>query len=124
MMNPIYRIWWRLLMDLRPITRYSAERLPPSRPGRCPFPHASPTSLSATSSRSLVSVYGVGGVGVARIVPVGLRSVGDRGGVGSSWCSSSLVLDRLHAVLVWLVGWREAWRIRRRWPSDWAVRCR
>jgi len=21
----------------------------------------------------------------------------------------------------WLIGWREAWRIRRRWPNDWAI---
>ncbi len=31
-MNPLYRVWWRLLMDLRPTVRYLAERLPKLAP--------------------------------------------------------------------------------------------
>ena len=31
-MNPIYRGWWRLLMDLRPMVRYLAERFPKLAP--------------------------------------------------------------------------------------------
>ena len=27
-MNPIYRAWWRALMDLRPLVRFGAERFP------------------------------------------------------------------------------------------------
>ena len=31
-MNPIYRAWWRMLMDLRPLVRFSAERFPKLAP--------------------------------------------------------------------------------------------
>ena len=27
-MNPLYRLWWQFLMELQPLLRYGAERLP------------------------------------------------------------------------------------------------
>ena len=32
LMNPLYRVWWRFLMDLRPMVRFAAERLPKLAP--------------------------------------------------------------------------------------------
>jgi hypothetical protein len=31
-MNPLYRVWWRFMMDLRPMVRFTAERLPKLAP--------------------------------------------------------------------------------------------
>ncbi|MEM9655618.1 MAG: hypothetical protein AAGA65_26265 [Actinomycetota bacterium] len=31
-MNPLYRAWWRMLMDLRPLVRFLAERFPKLAP--------------------------------------------------------------------------------------------
>ena len=50
-MNPLYRVWWRFLMDLRPLVRFLAERLPKLAPWARPAPRRSSTGSSATRSR-------------------------------------------------------------------------
>ena len=106
-------------MDLRPLVRYLADR----------FPHlAAPTvrlrSLAhfvvGSPAQVLVSVY-------ATAVWSLVGSF--RWGFGA-WLTAAVAVELVfqfvrarggHPVLVWLVGWREAWRVRRRWPADWAI---
>ncbi len=118
-MNPIYRIWWRLLMDLRPLARYSAER----------FPHlASPAVRLRTVAHFMVGSPWHPVISVYGLVLWNLFGSFVWGFI--AWASSAVAVELVfqvvrarggHAVLVWLVGWREAWRVRRRWPADWAM---
>ncbi len=118
-MNVIYRIWWRLLMDLRPVVRYSAER----------FPHLAPLAvrlrtLAHVAAGNPLLVF-AGGYGW--LVAVELESW--KWGVAVALALAVLVelafqLARARGgpvALVWLMAWREAWRVRRRWPADWAA---
>ena len=118
-MNLVYRIWWRLLMDLRPAVRYGAER----------FPHLAPVAVRARTMahfvvgspiQLLVSVYGLTVWTLAESFRWGM----------AAWLTAAVAVELAfqfgrarggHQVLVWLVGWREAWRVRRRWPSDWSI---
>ena len=118
-MNPLYRIWWRLLMDLRPITRYTAERLPRFAPAAV---RLRTLAHFATGNvlQVLVSVYGLA---------VWTATNSFRWGF-IAWATAAISVELVfqftrarsnHPVLVRLVGWREAWRIRRRWPADWSI---
>ena len=118
-MNGLYRIWWRVLMDLRPIVRYGAER----------FPHLAPIAVRVRTLAHLavgnivhvvVSAYGLTVSSLASSFSWGFVA----------WATASVAVEFVfqfvrgrgaHPMLVWLVGWREAWRVRRRWPSDWAI---
>ena len=117
-MNSLYRIWWRCLMDLRPMTRYLAER----------FPHTAAPVLRMRTVAHLVvgnllqvlaSSYGI----------VVWTMAGFWWGF-TAWLTAAVAVESVFQVirerggplvLVWLVGWREAWRVRRRWPADWAI---
>ena len=118
-MNPLYRMWWRFLMDLRPLTRYLAER----------FPHL---AAPAVRTRTVVHLL-VGNVVQVLVSLYGLTVWALIDGLWwgfASWLSAAIAVEMVHHVvrdrgahrlLVALVGWREAWRVRRRWPSDWAI---
>lgn len=118
-MNPVYRVWWRALMDLRHVVRFLAER----------FPHLAGPAVRIRSLLHLV-VGNIAQVTTAGIVallwslpwPLWVEVLI----VGLWW----LLLEAVHHLvmtrsaspaLVWLAGWREAWRVRRRWPADWAA---
>ena len=118
-MNPLYRMWWRFLMDLRPVTRFVAERLP---------------HLAAPSVRSRTVLHLIVGNVVQTFVAiygfVVWSLTGQFGWGFVAWLTAAVAVETVlqvvrergaHPVLLWLVGWREAWRVRRRWPSDWAI---
>ncbi len=118
-MNPIYRIWWRLLMDLRPLARYGAERLPRFAPAAVRLRTLAHFAVGNVL-QVLVSVYGL-------VVWSGTDSFGWG---FTAWVTAAVSVELVfqfvrarstHPVLIRLVGWREAWRIRRRWPADWAI---
>lgn len=115
-MNMAHRMWWRALMDLRPIIRFLAERFPKLAPvavrlrtlAHVTVGNPVQTILLAIALRlwaeHLVSFRVVGGV--AALLFVSLEIWHRRGfetGAGG-----------------WSVGWRESWRLRRRWPAGWA----
>ena len=102
-------------MDLRPLVRYLAERLPKVAP-------------SAVRFRILLHLV-VGNPLQALVVLAGLH-VWWSHDISFRWVLAMVaalwLLLELHHRLTFtsgglLVGWREAWRIRRRWPSDWAA---
>ncbi len=118
-MNPIRLIWWRFLMDLRPLTRFGAER----------FPHLSPAMIRFRAVAHLVIgnplnvlavaygwiIWSFGGSGQLALIAVV---------AGVALVEASFQVTRLIGswrFAFWLLGWREAWRVRRRWPADWAI---
>ncbi len=118
-MNPLYRIWWRTLMDLRPVIRYLAER----------FPRFAPFAVRSRT---------VAHVAVGNVVQVffglyclAVWALADSFAWGLMASSTAAVATELvfqfgraretNRMLVWLIGWREAWRVRRRWPADWSI---
>ncbi len=117
-MSTIYRIWWRCLMDLRPLVRYLAER----------FPH-----LAAPAVRTRTVAHFIVGNPLQAMASIYGLVVWSTAGFGwgfVAWLTAAVAIEAVlqvvrarggHAVLVWIVGWREAWRVRRRWPSDWAA---
>lgn len=113
-MNGIYRVWWRLLMDLRPLVRYMAER----------FPRVAPWCVRLRIvlhwfvGNPIQTLAVVNGFVVWRTVEVGWRwpflAVAAVFGLMEVYHRLGFASGGV------LVGWREAWRIHRRWPSDWA----
>ena len=114
-MNPIYRMWWRLLLDLRPLVRFFAER----------FPKLAPWFVRA---RTLLH-WLVGNPIQTMVAGVAVMLWWDLH-LPARWLLGGLLA--VHVVVIvycrvtftrgsWLGAWREAWRIRRRWPSDWAA---
>ena len=117
-MNLLYRIWWRCLMDLRPVARYSAER----------FPHAAAPALRMRAVAHLV--VGNPLQALASSYGVGVWAIAGFWWGFVAWLTAAIAVELVFqvirerggpAALVWLVGWREAWRVRRRWPADWAI---
>ena len=118
-MNVVYRIWWRLLMDLRPVVRYGAER----------FPHLAPVAVRLRSIAHFVVGSPVQWLVSAYALTVWTVADSFRWGF-VAWLTAAIAVELVfqfvrgrggHWLLVWLVGWREAWRVRRRWPADWAI---
>ena len=118
-MNSLYRIWWRLLMDLRPLVRYLAER----------FPHlAAPAVRLRTLGHFIIGSPAQLSVSIYSCI---VWAVADSFAWGFvAWLTTAVAVELMfqfvrarggHPLLVWLVGWREAWRVRRRWPADWAI---
>ena len=114
-MNPLYRVWWRFLMDLRPLVRFAAER----------FPKLAPWAVRARSvahwlvGNPIQTLAAVDGLLVWRYFDVPLRWVLVAFGV------VCVFVEVAHRVCFrsgcWFVAWRETWRLRRRWPGDWAT---
>lgn len=117
-MNVVRLGWWRLLMDLRPMIRFLAERFP-----RWASPAVRTRTLMHLAVGNLlhlaVSVYGI----------IIWSAAGFWWGF-AAWATAATAIEvalqvvrsrRGPAMLVWLAGWREAWRVRRRWPADWAI---
>ncbi len=114
-MNSLRMAWWRFLLDLRPMLRYFAERFPTVAPWWVRVrtvshwfvgnPLQTLTSIVGALAWSESLLPGRWFLGVVAAVHVAVaiycRVAFDRGS--------------------WLIGWREAWRIRRRWPADWAA---
>ncbi len=113
-MNPLYRGWWRALMDLRPLVRFLAER----------FPKVAPWAV-----RARVAAHIAVGNPIQSLLAVELLILWRLLGWPLLWltvvfASVCLVLEVVHRLGYrsggrW-VGWREAWRFRRRWPAEWA----
>ena len=113
-MNPLYRIWWRTLMDLRPITRFLAERFPWSR-----SPAVRLRSLAHLLVGNPLQTLAL----TAAIVAWWTGGLSFRVAAGLS-LASVLLYETWHRLAYadggWLVGWREGWRVRRLIPSVWA----
>ncbi len=114
-MNPVYRAWWRLLMDLRHLPRFFAER----------FPKVAPWAVRL---RSLL--HWLVGNPIQSLVAVAGLYVWRLGALPGRWFMGLVLVVHLVVELYchlcfdrggWLIGWRAAWRIRRRWPADWAA---
>ena len=114
-MNPLYRLWWQFLMELQPIVRFGAERLP----------HLAPWGV-----RTRTALHLVVGNPVQILATIAGLLVWPPTGIPLRWLwltltavyIGSLVWHRIRfAQGGWLVGWREAWRLRRRWPAVWAT---
>ena len=113
-MGFLYRGWWRFLMDLRPLVRFLAER----------FPKLAPWALRLRSALHVLvgnPVQALAG-GDALLL---WRVVGWSGRwLLAAFVAVCLLVEVTHRVCYrsgsWLIGWREAWRFRRRWPAGWA----
>lgn len=113
-MNPLYRAWWRTLMDLRPLLRFLAERFPKLAPWAIRLRSA----LHLAVGNPIQVLAGMDAVLLWLLLGWPLRRV------GIGFLAVCLVVEVAHRLGLrqglWLSGWREAWRFRRRWPSDWA----
>ena len=114
-MNPAYRAWWRFLMDLRPMLRFFAER----------FPRLAPWAV-----RIRAVLHWLVGNPIQTVAASAAGYVWWLGLLPGSWfVGLVLVVQALVSTYCrvrfrrggWLIAWREAWRIRRRWPADWAM---
>ncbi len=113
-MNPLYRAWWRTLLDLRPMVRFLAERFPKLAPWAIRLRWL----LHWVVGNPLQVLVGVEAMALwhlrewpARWVLVGF----------AVFCVFVEAVHRLgYRTGSRFTGWREAWRFRRRWPSDWA----
>ncbi len=115
-MNVAHRMWWRMLMDLRPFVRFLAER----------FPRFAPSAVRLRTVAHLVVGNPLHSLVIAACIWVwatGLLSVRVSAAVIAVVV---LILEGLFRLGFesgrggWLVGWREAWRLRRRLPAGWA----
>ncbi|MDH3303222.1 MAG: hypothetical protein OES24_22185 [Acidimicrobiia bacterium] len=118
-MSPMRLVWWRYMMDLRPVVRYIAEQ---SRPLQRQAVRARVVAhlLVGNPHQMIIAFYGLAMWDVYDSFPAGLVA----------WVSMVVAVEMVlqfvrmrgtSPTLLLLVGWREAWRVRRRWPSDWAV---
>lgn len=114
-MNPLYRMWWRFLMDLRPMVRFLAERLP---------------KLAPWSVRLRVVLHRIAGNPIQTLAIVDGFVVWHFLEIEFRWVAAAVtavlaLMEIYHRMALRtggaLVGWREAWRVRRRWPNDWAI---
>lgn len=114
-MNPLYRVWWRFLMDLRPMVRYMAER----------FPKATPWFVRLRSVLHIAIGNPIQTLGVAGSVWSWLSFGVEFRRAAAGLITLCVLIEVYHFVFFrsggWLIGWREAWRLRRRWPQDWAI---
>lgn len=118
-MGPMRLVWWRYLMDLRPIVRYVGER------SRLLQRLAVRTRVVAhllvgNPHQLIIAAYGLAVWDAYDSLIAGFLAW------ASMVVAAELVLQYVRMrgnspTLLVLVGWREAWRVRRRWPSDWAV---
>jgi hypothetical protein len=113
-MHPVYRAWWRALMDLRPTVRFLAERFPKLAPwgirARWAAHLAVGNPIQSLAGFDAVMLWHHGAltfwwalgllVGVCGFAEIGHRMAYRSGGL--------------------VVGWREAWRFRRKFPAEWA----
>ena len=114
-MGLLYSGWWRALTDLRPLVRFLAER----------FPKGAPFAIRLRSIAHLLvgnpvqAGAGFGGLALSILADISFRWLTLGFGV------VCIMVEIFHRVRYKdgssLVCWREAWRVRRRWPSDWAV---
>jgi hypothetical protein len=101
-------------MDLRPLVRYLAER----------FPKLAPWAIRGRSAAHLLvgnPIQALAGFDALLLWWV-LRWPGRP--LLAGFVLVVLVVEVTHRLFYrsgcWLIGWREAWRFRRRWPGDWA----
>ena len=114
-MTPLYRVWWRFLMDLRPLVRYSAERLPKV----APWGVRVRVLLHWMVGNPIQTLAAVDGYLIWRTTDIGGRWI--LAVVAGVWLLMEIYHRFAFTAGGMLVGWREAWRIRRRWPADWAA---
>ena len=114
-MNVMYRMWWRALMDTRPLFRYLAER----------FPKAAPWAIRARTAAHICVGHPTPAV-LTVLVLVAWRAGLPFRPVVAVAVAVWLVVEAVHRWRFesggdgWFVGWREAWRVHRRMPSLWA----
>lgn len=106
-------------MDLRPVVRYLTER---SRRLRNQAVRARVVAhlLVGNPHQLIIGSYGLAVWDAYDSIVAGILAW------ASMAAAAELVLQFVRMrgtspILLMLVGWREAWRVRRRWPSDWAV---
>ena len=113
-MHPLHRAWWRMLMDLRPLVRFLAER----------FPKLAPWTIRLRSVLHLAI-----GNPIQTLAAIDALLLWWLKGWPLRWLALAFLVVCLLAEIVqrlgaryglWASAWREAWRFRRRWPSDWA----
>ena len=114
-MNPLYRLWWQFLMELQPIVRYGAERLPRLAPW-------------GVRLRSLF--HWLIGSPIQTLATIDGLVLWPLLGLPWRWLAVALAVIHVAVSVVqrvryrhggWLIGWHDAWRFRRRWPSVWAT---
>ena len=114
-MKFLHRLWWRMTMDLRPMFSFLAERFPKLAPWAV-FARAVTHAIVGNPIQCLLALCVVLGwvlgmsffaLSIPALVAVGTLEVSHRvlfeSGRGGRW-----------------VGWREAWRLHRRLPFEWA----
>ena len=113
-MNPLYRVWWRVLMDLRPVVRFFAER----------FPKLASLAVRARSVAHLVVGNPLQTAALLAAVAAWSTDGLSFGLAAVLWLASVGLYEAWHHLAytdgAWLVGWREGWRARRMIPSVWA----
>ena len=118
MVGGFYTWWWRLFGDTRPLVRYLAERFP-----RWAAPAVRVRTIGhLVAGNPLQMLTGI--LAVVAAAEIGFWC-GYSVGV-AIWAVTEVVLHVAHGrgghrALLWIAGWREAWRVRRRWPADWAI---
>lgn len=115
--SPINEWWWQLLMDLRPKIRFFAERLPR-------------LAIKAVRLRSVLHALAGNPTQVAISYVGAVIGLATQSKVVVATSATLLIGSEIaHHVafnrggpkwLIGYVGWREAWRFRRRFPSLWA----
>jgi hypothetical protein len=113
-MSFLYRGWWRFLMDLRPFVRFLAER----------FPKLAPSAVRLRSALHLLvgnPIQSLTGIDALLLWLLGWS--GQR--LLVAFAAVCIVVEITHRVFYrsgcCFIAWREAWRFRRRWPSDWVA---
>ncbi len=106
-------------MDLRPVVRYVLERSWFLR-NHLVKARIVAHVLAGNPHQLIIACYGLAVWDVSNSFPAGVLAW------ASMVVAAELVLQFVRMrgtspTLLMLVGWREAWRVRRRWPSDWAV---
>ena len=121
-MGPVRRWWWDALLGRRRHLQFFVERWP-RWAGRLvrarAFAHFLVGNVHATAAMT----------GLAAAVMFGASSWWLMAAAAVWWLVAEVVLKAVLyvrtsqpavGVLLWLVGWREAWRLRRRLPAGWA----
>ncbi len=116
-MNVVYRMWWRALMDLRLLVRFFAER----------YPKLAPWAVRLRTVAHVVAGNPVQSLAVVGGVWAWLEGVTSFGAFVAAVVVVWALVEVLHRSAFesgrgwWLMAWREAVRVHRRWPADWSV---
>ena len=114
-MRLVHRVWWRMLMDLRPLFRVLAERFPKAAPWAV-FSRMAGHVLAGNPILLVIAVLALAAIRIGASITL----------VGALGLAVFLAAEGWHRWLFesgrggLIVGWREAWRMHRRMPFEWA----